>query len=362
VTARGRLCSVAAVAAVLAVLVGCGTGGGTQDVAPPPKDPAEPASGTLRVFTYEDTIAPALMKPFERQNPDLEVKTATFSSDQEAATKLAGGFDADVVESCIDEIGALQKRDLLRPIDTAGVTDWSDLAFTDAPGVRDHGDTVWVVPLSAGPEGLIYNTDEVTSAPDSWQDLFDPAYAGHAALEADYALPPIAETALALGIDDPMSIGGAELERVSSYLDDHRDQFRALWGSDSELVQLFKSGEVVIADGGQGVAQRMVDDGVPVKWIPPKEGPISWVCGLSITSKAQNLDAAYRLINWQASAEAQAIRAESGYVVTNPKAIPQVPKADRATADPAVVEHAIPETEPPHYDEWTHAFQEFQAG
>ena len=69
-----------------------------------------------------------------------------------------------------------------------------------------------------------------------------------------------------------------------------------------------------------------------------------------------------QVINWQASPQAQAIRGEGGYVVTNPKAIPKVPPADRATADPAVVEHAIPETEPPHYDEWNHALQEFQAG
>jgi spermidine/putrescine transport system substrate-binding protein len=183
----------------LAIVLGaCGSGGGTQDVAPPPKDPAAPATGTLRVFTYEDTIAPELMKPFERQNPDLDVKTATFSSDQEAATKLAGGFEADVVESCIDEIGALQKRDLLRPIDTSGITDWSDLVFTDAEGVRDKGGTVWVVPLSAGPEGIIYNTDEVSTAPTSWQDLFGPAYSGRAALEADYSLPAITATSSGL--------------------------------------------------------------------------------------------------------------------------------------------------------------------
>lgn len=58
-----------------------------------------------------------------------------------------------------------------------------------------------------------------------------------------------------------------------------------------------------------------------IEWVAPKERPLSWVCGLSITSDAENVPAAYRLINWQASPEAQAIRAEGGYVVTNPEAI-----------------------------------------
>ena len=38
------------------------------------------------------------------------------------------------------------------------------------------------------------------------------------------------------------------------------------------------------------------------EWVAPDERPLSWVCGLAITSSAENVDAAYRLINWQASA------------------------------------------------------------
>ena len=65
----------------------------------------------------------------------------------------------------------------------------------------------------------------------------------------------------------------------------------------------------------------MIDAGVPAKWSPAEEGTLSWVCGFALTSKAQNTDAAYALMNWQSSPEAQAIRAEDGYLVTNRKAI-----------------------------------------
>ena len=40
-----------------------------------------------------------------------------------------------------------------------------------------------------------------------------------------------------------------QLEQTKKYLIDHKDQFRSLWGSDSDLVNLFKSGEVVVAHG-----------------------------------------------------------------------------------------------------------------
>ncbi|MBN9622291.1 MAG: extracellular solute-binding protein, partial [Actinobacteria bacterium] len=319
-----------------------------------------PVGGSLRVFTYEDTTAPDLMEPFEEQNPDLDVKTASFGSDEEAAAKLVAGFQADVVESCLDEMEPLTAQGLLRPIDPAGVPEWDNLAFTDAPGVTEDGKT-WVVPLSAGPQGLIVNTAKVKDVPRTWQALFDPKYKGEASIEGDYELPAVAEAALAMGIAEPMKMTDAQLGEVSAFLDARAGQFRSLWQSDSDLVNLFKSGEIVISDGGPGVAARMVEAGIPVEWIAPEEGPLSWVCGLSITANSQNVDAAYRLINWQASPRAQAIRADDGYVLTNPTAMSLVDPADAATADPATIEGAIPESSRPDEEEWVHVFQEFQA-
>ncbi|MBS1675953.1 MAG: extracellular solute-binding protein [Actinobacteria bacterium] len=356
-----RLATALALGCVVAApIAGCGSTGGTDAVAPAPANPDKPATGTLRVFTYEDTTAPDLMAPFEKQNPGLTVQTASFGSDEEAAAKLAGGFQADVVESCLDEMQPLTEQGLLRPLDPAGVPEWGNLAFTEAPGVTENGKT-WVVPLSAGPQGLIVNAEKVKDVPHSWKALFDPAYAGEVSLEGDYELPAIAEAALAMGIKEPMRLSKAQLEEVSAFLDEHRSQFRSLWEADSDLVNLFKSGEIVLSDGGPGVAARMVEAGIPVEWIAPEEGPLSWVCGLSITANSQNVEAAYRLINWQASPRAQAIRADNGYVVTNPKAMPLVAPADKATADPATIAGAIPESRRPNEREWVHVFQEFQA-
>ena len=355
---------VAALALAVAALAAAGCGGSeasSSDPAPPPSDPEAPVSGTLTVFAYQDTVTDEMLDPFREANPDLEVKTASFGSNEEAAAKMAGGFTADVVEVCLDEMSALTTRGLLRPIDPAGITDWDELVFRDASGVRD-GDDVLVVPLSAGPQGLIYDADEIAPGEiDSFADLFDPAYADRTALEGDYPLPAIAETALALGFDDPMNLTADQLEQVKGKLIENRDQFRSLWRSDADVVNLFKSGEVALADGGPGLTERIRDTGVDARWVAPVERPLSWVCGLSITSDAQNIDAAYKLINWQASPEAQAIRADNGYVVTNPKAIPLAAPSARPIADPSSIKNAIPETEPPNYQDWVRAFREFQA-
>ena len=48
-------------------------------------------------------------------------------------------------------------------------------------------------------------------------------------------------------------------------------------------------------------------EGEPVEWVAPDEGALSWVCGLGITSDAENIDAAYKLINYFVSKPAQAM-------------------------------------------------------
>ena len=119
---------------------------------------------------------------------------------------------------------------------------------------------------------------------------------------------------------------------------------------------------MVIADGGRG-HDRDDDQGRrPREWIPPKEGVLSWICGLGITSEAENLDAAYKLINYYTSPEAQAIGGESGFVVMNPKAMELIAPEYRKTADPKTLDTAIPETQPPTEELYDRAWQEVAAG
>ena len=105
-----------------ALVAGCGSGGGESSVAAAPKDPDAEVSGTLRVFAYEDSVRPEMIDPVTEANPGLKIETATFDSNEEAAAKLAGGFEADVVEVCADEMQPLLTQDLIRPLDTKGIT------------------------------------------------------------------------------------------------------------------------------------------------------------------------------------------------------------------------------------------------
>jgi spermidine/putrescine transport system substrate-binding protein len=355
-----RISALLAIGVMAVVAAGCGGGGASSGVAPPPKDMDAPATGTLRIFTYGDTVPDEMLDPFREANPDLKLEVATFDSNKAAAAKLAGGFAADVVEVCTDEMSPLLARNLIRPLDPKAITDFDKLAFSESDEVRNDAGQVLFVPASAGPHGLIVNTEELPDEVDSYQALFDPAYAGQVALEAT-PLSAIGASAMALGLEDPLDLTDEEVEEAKQNLLDNRDNFRAFAESDASMVNLFKSGEIWLADGGRGTTAAMTDDGLPVEWVAPKEGALSWVCGLAITSKAENLDAAYKLIEYYASPEAQAVSAEMGFVAMNPDALPLIDEKYLETADPRNLESAIPLTEPENADVYDRAWQEVLA-
>ncbi|XTP34923.1 ABC transporter substrate-binding protein [Mycobacterium sp. TJFP1] len=345
---------VASVCAAALLLAGCGGGGsGDENTA---------STGELRTFTYEDTIDPELLDPFKAEHPGLDVRTATFESLDEAAAKITSGFSTDVIEVCLDEAAPLLADDLLAPIDTSKLSNWNDLSptFRDADGVTVDGNVV-MVPVSSGPHGIIYTTEAFPDGVDSYTALFDPANAGKVALDGGW-LTALSDAALASGITDPISMTDTQVEQMKDKILAAKGQFRTIAGSDSDMANLFKSGEVVLADGGRGTAQQINEGGGAVTWVAPKEGTLSWVCGLGISADAENVDAAYSLIDYYISKPAQAITGDLGYVITNPTALSEVSEEYRETADPAAVKGTIPQVEPKNAEVWRSAWQEIEAG
>ena len=90
------------------------------------------------MFSFEDELVPQVLGPFKEANPNLDVQTATFTSSDEAVTKLQAGFQADVVNVCVRDTQRLVDLGLIQPIDTSRITDWDSIipAFKDFAGVK----------------------------------------------------------------------------------------------------------------------------------------------------------------------------------------------------------------------------------
>ncbi|MFT3865524.1 MAG: extracellular solute-binding protein [Solirubrobacterales bacterium] len=342
-----------AVAAGAIGLAACGSGGGSSSGGGSIDKP----EGTVRVMGEEGMFEPSTLKAFEREYPDVSVEAVEVEGSSEAATKLSAGFSADVVETCAGETEPLLERDLLQPIETSKLTSWDELDsfLRTAKGTEQDGKQTFI-PLLAGPHGLIYNTEAFPEGVTEIKELFNPELKGEVAMEgSDLSMIPMA--AFSLGIEEPYSMSEAQLEEVAAYLDEHASQFRTFPYSDANQLSLMKSGEVVLMDSDLYTADEMIEGGVPVKWVAPKEGMYAWVCGLAITKDAKNVNAAYALINYYASVIPETNFGDEGYVVVNKNAVPKVKAAYRETANPSSIEGATMLQTPSNPQKWLEIYQ-----
>ncbi len=361
-TSRALKC----LAVAMFLTVGAACSGGSS--ASPTSSGGAPAalSGTLRLFAYSDGFAPAYIKPFRAQYPNVNLVTSAFGNGDEAVAKMQAGFQADVVNSCVDENTLTMVQDgLYQPLDLSRIPDWKNVfpAMKTLPGVVVGGKT-YMIPVDAGTAGLMYNADVIKTPPTSWTDLFNPVYKGRAAIE-DNSTTAIDIGALANGITDPITMTSDQLNTVKNYLITNKSQFRTYWQSDSDITSLFKSGEVVIASGYPGNAQILQREGYNVKFVPAKEGQMLWTCGYGIQTGASNLDAAYALINWYLDWHQELFEAKTwSYQVANELVLKHAPAdiIQQASLNaPYSYANAIPASPPADRQAWTQVWQEVKA-
>jgi spermidine/putrescine-binding protein len=322
-------------------------------------------AGSVTVFGYEDNFVPQVLDPFVAEYPDLDIRTAVFGSNDEAVTKLQNGFQADVINVCTEETGRMVALGLLQPIDTSRIEAWDTLfpALRDQPGVVQDGD-VYMIPNVGGTSGVIYNPEEVPNGIDSYRDLFeDPALAGKVTLE-DSASTVIAVAAMALGHEDPFALTSDDLAEIRDYLIAHKGQIRALFKGDADFLNLYRTGEIVAGFGYHDYRAAMESEDIPVEFVPA-EGSLAWICGVSLSAQAENVDAAYAAMNYYVSPTPQTYYAESyTYIVSDQRTIDQLdPKLvdQLGLDDPAQLDSAIALQLPENYDEWLAVFRDFKA-
>jgi len=337
-----------------------------------PAASVDPASitGTIRLYSYSDGFDPDYMETFFEQYPNIELETAAFGSNEEAVAKIQAGFEADVINSCVDEATLeMVNKGIYQPLDVNRLENWDAIwpGMKQLPGVIVDGET-YIVPVDAGTAGIMYNADEITAPPTSWTDLFDPQYAGRASIE-DLAVTAIDIGALANGIENPLEMAPDQLEMVKQYLIDNRAQFRTFWKGEADVKSQFKSGEIVIASGYPGIAKDLrTKDDLNVQFAAAEEGQMLWTCGYGISPDIaeENLDAAYALLNWYTSLPPQIYAATNwNYLTSNQGIIDAVPPkiVEEASLDSLfTLDNAIPASPPDDRAAWVAAWTEVKAG
>jgi spermidine/putrescine transport system substrate-binding protein len=248
------------------------------------------AAGEITYYTWSGYDVPELHKDYAAKYggpPNFVV----FGNEAEALERIRSGFQPQVVHPCIYDLGRWRDADLIRPIDTGRIKAWPDVFASLKAAAGDEGKgSSWLVPFDWGNASVLYRTDLVDPAiEDSWSIMFDERYAGKLAMW-DSIDGAVNVAALVAGVANPFDMTDAELAKVRDLLVKQKALLRFYWNDQSEAEQALASGEVVAAYTWNSSLLNLKKQGLPVRYMLPKERILTWVCGMVWVKPAEAME------------------------------------------------------------------------
>ena len=254
---------------------------------------------------------------------------------------IAGG--GTQIYDIVNVVGGMQKplveSNLIEPLDTARLPNWAkdtyirDFLAPGKPGFEFIGykGKVYGGPTILQGDSFAY-LPEKTGPLDSYGAMFDPKWKGFVALEDNFTTTG-QKTALYLqkgklaSIRDPANMTPSEIKTVIDFLIEKKKagQFRVIWSSFEQAVNLLTSREVYVMDAWEPMVFAAKKKGVNAVYAAPKEGYLLWAMAAYVVrnpkrSKEQE-QAAYALLDFMLGGWYGAkITLTRGYM-TNPAAV-----------------------------------------
>jgi spermidine/putrescine-binding protein len=262
------------------------------------------AEAKLTYFTWSGYELPDFHKSYLAKHGGVEPDFGFFSDEEEALQKVLAGYTPDIVHPCVNTVGRWRAAGTLKPLDPGQISAWDKIfpQFLELDDVKADGQ-YWQVPFDWGTSSVIYRTDLVDVPEESWSIFLDDRYKGRMSfLDAPDNVAAIA--GLLTGAENPMDMDDAQMKEAETILRRLHANMRFYWTDQSELEQAMAAGEVVAAWGWGSSVVNLTKQNVPIKMMNPKEGIMTWVCGLVSIASGPAPDAdRYDFINAMLSPE-----------------------------------------------------------
>jgi putative spermidine/putrescine transport system substrate-binding protein len=179
---------------------------------------------------------------------------------------------------------------------------------------------------------LLYNTKQLSPAPKSWAAIYDPKNKGkitvpdNAIQIADAALY-LSKTKPSLGITDPYELTMPQLDAAVALLKGQKPLIKKYWALSSDVVDLFRNGDAVVAAAWPIAASTLEAAKFPAKEEIPAEGATGWADTWMLATKAKHPNCAYLWMKYIETPQVQAEQAVSyGETPANKLACPLMDK------------------------------------
>jgi len=280
-------------------------------------------------FTWGGYDIPELFGPYIKKHGEPP-NFATFGGSEEGLTKMRAGYVVDVSHPCNSGIPRWVATGLFQPLDTSKLSNWGNMIpeLTQLEGASTADGKPYFAPFDWGQTSITYRTDlvDLKDGQESWNILWDERYKGRIGVLASGG-----DTwwcaAIQAGVDFKDIASDTGFKKVAATLRKQRPLIRLYTDDTTTLQQALATGEIVAAMTWNESPVVLKKDGVPVKFANPKEGALTWVCGMMMHKDAPHPDKAHDVIDSLISKEVGMYMIdENGYGHSNTQAFAAMPE------------------------------------
>jgi len=239
------------------------------------------------VFTWAGYDAPEMHAAYAAKygaSPSFTL----WGDEEEAEAKMVAGFKPDMAMPCSYKVKKWTDYGFLKPIDTSRLSNWPDI-IPSLTTVKDMevGGQRYMIPCWWGLTSVTFRSDlcpeYVPQDAHTWGILWDEKYAGRLSM-IDSLIDGVMVAAIYSGAKDPFNMTPEEVEKVKQLMIQQRPLLRFYTNDASQWGQALASGEVVAAGSWNDTILMLSNEGVPAIFMRPKEGAMTWTCGLTLMS------------------------------------------------------------------------------
>ena len=256
-------------------------------------------NGEVNVFNWSEYIPDSVIRQFEKEY-DIKVNYSTYSSNEECLAKVmsskTGTYDILVPSDYMVDI--MLKKDLLEKIDTASLTNFSNLDPNYLNQSYDPNND-YSVPFIAGGVVIAVNKQKIEENITSYNDLLNPKYKDSIVLlDDERVVIGIALKANGYSLNDTNDYALAE---AKEFLLELKPNIK-LYDSDNPKGSLITE-EASIGVIWNAEAALAMGENSNIEIVFPKEGIYKWIDNIVISKRAKKKENALKFINYILNSE-----------------------------------------------------------
>ncbi|WP_309085334.1 extracellular solute-binding protein [Chelativorans sp.] len=282
---------------------------------------AQGSSGTVNIFAWAGYLNDEMLAAFEKAT-GIKPNYTPYGTNDELLNQLRANSGAgfDIIWPTVDRVPNYVEFDLVQPIDESKVevakclpSAWNNSANLGAV----VGGKRYQVPTDWGTEAIAFDKEQapLEYGTASYGDIWKPEMQGKATVRGHSGLVGLGLWLEAEGkLPMPMVEAFKSEENMTKIYDvilaeaiGRKANIAQFWNNENEAQGAFRVNGCAIGQTWDSTAAALAKEGLPIGFIAPKEGALTWMEGVSIPQGAENVDQAYAFINWFLTPEAGAM-------------------------------------------------------